>query len=137
MQLSSLLKLAFLNFGTLDSHTALALSLAALLLIANLPYSGSDSDNFKLYLEMPSVERCVRVGCQLGRPASEALFFRVTEYKSTACHCARSSACNKSYSGIRLVTIQSKPSDHDAEGSGAVGLWPPPKAPQRQVLLLR
>ena len=32
-----------------------ALSLAALLLIANLPDSVSDSDNFKLNLEMPSV----------------------------------------------------------------------------------
>ena len=42
---------------------AIALSLAALLLIANLPDSGSNSDNFKLNLEMPSVEHYVWMGC--------------------------------------------------------------------------
>ena len=54
-----------------------ALSLAALLLIANLPDSGSDSDNFKFKsnLEMPSVEHYVWMGCQSGRPAGKALFF--------------------------------------------------------------
>ena len=41
-----------------------ALSLAALLLIANLPESISDSDNFKLNLEMQSVEHCVWMRCQ-------------------------------------------------------------------------
>ena len=54
-----------------------ALSLAALLLIANLPDSGSDSDNFKFKsnLEMPSVEHYVWMGCQSGLPAGKALFF--------------------------------------------------------------
>ena len=32
-------------------------------------------------------------------------------YKAAACHYARSRACNQSNRGIRLVTIQSKPSD--------------------------
>ena len=44
-----------------------ALSLAGFLLITNLPDSGSDSDNFKLNLETPSVEHYVWMGCQSGR----------------------------------------------------------------------
>ena len=66
-----------------------AISLAALLLIADLP----DSSSVKLNLEMPIVEHYVWMGCQLGRPAGKALFF--ARYKSTACHYARSSACNR------------------------------------------
>ena len=95
-----------------------ALSLAALLLIANLPYSGSDADNFKLNLEMPSVERYVWMGCQSGRPSCEALFF--AEHKSATYNYARSSARNRSHCGIHLVTIQSKPSDHNAGASEAL-----------------
>ena len=47
------------------------------------------------------------------------------------CMSPRSSAFNMSHRGIRLVSIQSKTLDHDAGGSGAVGQWPPLKAPQR------
>ena len=39
-------------------------------------------------------------------------------YKAAACHYARSRACNQSNRGILLVTIQSKPSNRDAGGSG-------------------
>ena len=84
-----------------------ALSLAELLLIANdaanLPNSGSDSDNFKLNLEMQRVEHYVCMGCQSGRVAGKALFF--AEYKSAACHYPCSSACNRMHWGICLVTI--------------------------------
>ena len=51
-----------------------ALSLTALLLIVNLPDSGSDSNNFKLNFEMPSVEHYVWMGCpahgRSARPSS-------------------------------------------------------------------
>ena len=94
--------------GAVGSHArwllveTVALSLAALLLIANLPDSFSDSDNFNLNLEMPGVEHYVWMGWQSGRPASKALFF--AGYKSASCHYARSSACNRSHCGIHLVT---------------------------------
>ena len=58
-----------------QSVVTVALSLAALLLIANVPDSGTDSDDFKLNLEMPSVEHYLWMGCRSGRPASKALFF--------------------------------------------------------------
>ena len=45
--------------------------------------------------------------------------------KAAASHYARSRACNQSNRGIRLVTIQSRPSDRDAGGAGASGPWPP------------
>ena len=49
----------------------------------------------------------------------------IPTYKAAACHYARSCTCNQSNRGIRLVTIQSKPSDMDAGCAGASGPWPP------------
>ena len=85
-----------------------ALSLATLLLIANLPDSGSDSDNFKLNLEMPSVGNYVWMGCQSGRPAGKALFF--AGYKFSACQSVyvplRSQQC------VQQVALWHPPGNH-------------------------
>jgi len=82
----------------------------------------------ELDLTMPSITRWVCMGCQqpnrYGGPAS---YF--ADYKSAACHYARSPVCNKSNRGLRTVTIVSRPSDRDAGGGGAAGAWPPPRAP--------
>ena len=45
-------------------------------------------------------------------------------YKAAANQYARSRPCNQSNRGIRLVTIQSRPSDRDAGGTGASCSWP-------------
>ena len=53
----------------------------------------------------------------------------IADYKSAACHYARSPACNKSNRGLRTVTVVSRPSDRDAGGGGAAGAWPSRKGP--------
>ena len=71
---------------------------------------------------MPSVTRWVCMGCQQpnrhGAPGAGSYF---ADYKSAACHYARSSACNKSNRGLRTVTVVSRPSDRDACGGGPAG----------------
>ncbi len=49
------------------------------------------------------------------------------DYKSAACHYARSPACNKTNRGLHTVTVVSRPCDRDAGGGGAIGAWPSPK----------
>ena len=92
-----------------------ALSLTVLLICFSLD---SDSD-----MTSVRVDRYVCMGCQSGQSGHGATYFPT--YKAAACHYARSRACNQSNRGIRLVTIQSKPSDRDAGGAGASGPWPP------------
>ena len=77
-----------------------------------------------LKLTMPSVTRWVCMGCQKPGSSSSASYF--ADYKSAACHYARSSACNKSHRGLRTVEIVSRASDRDAGGGGAAGVWAPP-----------
>ena len=92
-----------------------ALSLTVLLVCFSLD---SDSDMTSVRLD-----RYVCMGCQSGQPGHGTTYF--STYKAAACHYARSRACNQSNRGIRLVTIQSRPSDRDAGGAGASGPWPP------------
>ena len=58
-----------------------------------------------------------------GAPGQGSLSY-FADYKSAACHYARSPACNKSNRGLRTVTVVSRPSDRDAGGGGAAGAWP-------------
>ena len=58
-------------------------------------------------------------------PGSPGMAPQLPNVKAAACHYAHSRACNQSNRGIRLVTIQSRPSDRDAGGAGASGPWPP------------
>ena len=90
-----------------------ALSLTVLLVCFSL-----DSD-----MTSVQVDWYVCMGCQSGQSGHGATYFPT--YKAAACHYARSRACNQSNRGIRLVTIQSKPSDRDAGCTGASGPWPP------------
>ena len=46
-------------------------------------------------------------------------------WKAAACHYARSQLCQQTGLAIKLVTVQSRPSDRDAGGSGAAGQWEP------------
>ena len=69
------------------------------------------------------VDRYVCMGCQAGVPAVHAAYFPT--FKAAACHYARSRACAQSTRGIRLVTIQSRPSDREAGGAGGAGPWQP------------
>ena len=95
-----------------------ALSLTVLLVCFSL-----DSD-----LDMTSVrvDLYVCIGCLSGQSGHGATYFPTYKsHKTAACHYARSRACNQSNRGILLVTIQSKPSDRDAGGTGASGPWPP------------
>ena len=46
---------------------------------------------------------------------------------------ARSRACNQSIRGIRLVTIQARPSDRDAGGAGASWPWPVATSPSQSA----
>ena len=92
-----------------------ALSLTVLLICFSLD---SDSD-----MTSVRVDRYVCMGCQSGQSGHGATYFPT--YKAAACHHASSRACNQSNRGIRLVTIQSKPSDRDAGCTGASGPWPP------------
>ena len=69
------------------------------------------------------IDRYVCMGCESGQSGHGATYFPT--YKAAACHYARSRACNQSNHHIRLVTIQSRPSDRDAGGAGASGPWPP------------
>ena len=80
----------------------------------------SDSD-----MTSVRVDLYVCMGCQSGQSGHGATYFPTSRYKAAACHYARSCACNQSNRGIRLVTIQSRPSDRDAGGAGASGPWPP------------
>jgi hypothetical protein len=77
---------------------------------------------------MPSVTRWVCMGCHkpgIATSSSSASYF--ADYKSAACHYARSPACNKSHRGLRTVEIVSRASDRDAGGGGAAGVWAPPR----------
>ena len=94
-----------------------ALSLTVLLVCFCLD-SDSDMTNVR-------VDRYVCMGCQSGQSGHHDGATYFPTYKAAACHYARSCACNQSKCGIRLVTIQSKPSDRDAGGAGASGPWPP------------
>ena len=67
---------------------------------------------------------------------SEPTFFN--DYKSAAVHYARSSQCNKSMRGIKLVTVQlnTRPQhigDGVAGAGGASGAWRPQPAPARRA----
>ena len=88
-----------------------ALSLTVLLVCFSLDL---DSD-----MTSVRVDRYVCMGCQSRQSWHGATYFPT--YKATACHYARSRACNQSNRGIQLVTIQSKPSG----GAGASQPWPP------------
>ena len=90
-----------------------ALSLTVLLVCFSLD---SDSD-----MTSVRVDRYVCMGVQSGQSWHGATYFPT--YKAAACHYARSSACNQSNRGIRLVTM-SRPSGRDAGGAGASGPWP-------------
>lgn len=46
-----------------------------------------------------------------------------TTYHSAAVHLARSPACNQSQRGIATVVLPNRPTDIDAGGSGAAGVW--------------
>ena len=100
-----------------------ALSLTVLLICFSLD---SDSD-----MTSVRVDRYVCMGCQSGQCWHGATYFPT--YKAAACHYARSRACNQSNRCIRLVTIQSRSSDKDAQpgGTAASGPWLParPKPP--------
>ena len=77
---------------------------------------------------MPSVTRWVCMGCHkpgIAASSSSASYF--ADYKSAACHYARSPACNKSHRGLCTVEIVSRASDRDAGGGGAAGAWAPPR----------
>ena len=97
------------------SVVTIALSLTVLLVCFSLD---SDSDMTSI-----RVDRYVCMGCHSGQSGHGTTYFPT--YKAAACHNARSRACNQSNRGIRLVTIQSKPSDRDAGGAGASWPWPP------------
>ena len=76
---------------------------------------------------MPSVTRWVCMGCHKpGNAASSSSVSYFADYKSAACHYARSRACNQSHRGLRTVEIVSRASDRDAGGGGAAGVWAPP-----------
>ncbi len=67
---------------------------------------------------------------------SEPTFFN--DYKSAAVHYARSSQCNKSMHGIKVVTVQlnTRPQhigDGVAGAGGAPGAWRPQPAPARRA----
>ncbi len=68
---------------------------------------------------------------------SEPTFFN--DYKSAAVHYARSSQCNKSMRGIKVVTVQlnTRPQHHIGDGvagaGGAPGAWRPQSAPARRA----
>ena len=70
-----------------------------------------------------STERYVCMGCQ-GQGSSSVSFFDT--YKAAACHYARSPVCNQSGRSISMITVQTRPTDRDAGGSGAAGQWAPP-----------
>lgn len=55
-----------------------------------------------------------------------------TTYHSAAVHLARSTACNQSQRGIATVMLPNRPTDIDAGGSGAAGVWSGPGARSRQ-----
>ena len=66
----------------------------------------------------------------------EPTFFN--DYKSAAVHYARSSQCNKSMHGIKVVTVQlnTRPQhigDGVAGAGGAPGAWRPQSAPARRA----
>ncbi len=72
--------------------------------------------------------------CSGGR--GEPTFFN--DYKSAAVHYARSSQCNKSMHGIKVVTVQLNTSpqhigDGVAGAGGAPGAWRPQPAPARRA----
>jgi len=67
---------------------------------------------------------------------SDPTFFN--DYKSAAVHYARSSQCNKSMRGIKVVTVQlnTRPQhigDGVAGAGGAPGAWRPQSAPARRA----
>jgi len=73
---------------------------------------------------MISVIRYVCTGCQSNASRSDFYFSTYTAAASW-CHYARSQPCQQSGRAIRMVEVQSRPSDRDAGGSGAAGQWVP------------
>ena len=124
--------------GVLVAAAAVIISLATL--GVSLTFLGFSESSSILGLRiltpaiMPSVTRWVCMGCQqpnrFGGPSS---YF--ADYKSAACHYARSPVCNKSNRGLRTLTIVSRPSDRDAGGGGAAGNWPPQRAQHQGITL--
>ena len=88
----------------------------------------SQPAELELTTGMPSVICWICMGCQQPNrhrdwatgPGSYSSF---VDYKSAACHYARSPACSKSNRGLFTVTIVSRPSDRVACGGGAAGAW--------------
>ena len=78
---------------------------------------------FSLDMTSVRVDGFVLMGCQSGQSGHGATYFQT--YKAAACHYACSSTCKQSNRCILLVTIQSRPSDRDAGGTGASWPWPP------------
>ena len=71
----------------------------------------------------------IRVSLRLPLSLTEATFCSSSGYfptwKAAACHYARSPLCQQTGRAIKLVTVQSRPGDRDAGGSGAAGQWEP------------
>ena len=74
-------------------------------------------------IAMLRVDRYVCMGCQSADGTSSSGFFPT--WKAAACHYARSPLCQQTGQAIKLVTVQSRPCDRDAGGSGAAGQWEP------------
>ena len=108
---------------------AIALISIAILGVTVIGPSPSRSSSLELLQSptMPSVTRWVCMGCHKpcnATNSSSVSYF--ADYKSAACHYARSRVCNKSNRGLRTVEIVSRASDRDAGGGGAAGVWAPP-----------
>ena len=79
--------------------------------------------------DQATVARYVCMGCQ-----GQVSYF--STYKAAACHFANSPTCNQSGRSIRVVTIQARPGDRDAGGSGAAGTWEPRNTAARGANML-
>ena len=105
------------------------ISIATALQVVCVSFLSQPDSELQVELTMPSVTRWVCMGCQQpnrhGAPGPGSYF--AADYKSAACHYARSAACNKSNRGLRTVTVVSWPSDRDVGGGGGAGAWPPRK----------
>ena len=107
----------------------ISIAILGVTVIGPIP-TGSQSSSLELLKSpaMLSVTRWVCMGCHkpgIAASSSSASYF--ADYKSAACHYARSPACNKSNRGLRTVEIVSRASDRDAGGGGAAGVWAPPR----------
>jgi hypothetical protein len=73
-------------------------------------------------LDKTSLARYVCIGCQAHVSGPVTSF---STYKAAACHFSNSQTCDQSGRTMRVVTIQARPGDRDAGGSGAAGTWKP------------